>query len=1112
MNSLIVHRASRTERLADELIDFLHRDRPSNPLTPQTIVIPHAGMRRWLLQIIANVSPGRIAANIETRLPWQWLQRTAKNVLGDDALVSGEYNTDLLRWHIYNALPLIKSPVVDRYLDAEDRARRRFQLSARLADVFTQYLVYRPDTIVAWERGAEPTEWQAELWRHVRSEIAAPHRAQRKEALVAALAQNGDGESLPLHVFGVSHLPPDVIDCLRATASHRDIHVYFPDPCREHWDYLRGKRAMLASADAESLYFEIGHPLLASLGRIGQDFSLALSDDDDHRDPLDERDTPDAADHLLDAVQTSIRHLQPNFVGAALRNRSPAAAILDASLRVHACHTRLRELEILKDRLLGFLADDASLQPRDIVVMAPDIAAYAPFLPSVFGPPARYSDEAGQIPWHVADVALAGTHALFTGFAKLLDLGESRFRVSDIVDLLDVTAVSRRFGLNEDTRARLEPWLRQARVAWGLDARMKGEVGGAPIDANTWSFGFDRLYAGMIAGDDAGDNLVDGVLPVCGVSGNDIDAIGRLDRFIETLRDLRADIAFERPLAAWSVWLLDLVDALFAIDIRDDAEDNAMSQLRRCIAALADQDEALGDEPLPWSVVRDVVHGALETISERQPFLLGGVTFCGLVPQRSIPFRVVCLLGMNEGEYPRIAGDGGLNRMQTQPRRGDRDTRNEDRYLFLEALMAARQHLHLSYLGEDVADGSRRNPASPLSELLEFLDDQFGVPLQAPADARPWLIRHPLQPFDSRYFARDERLFSFDAAYAVATDGAQGPQPFIDPNDDAATMPEANDVSLKSLKAFWRDPSRARLRDAFGIGLDALGDDALLDREPMTASTEKRERFEAQLLDRAWRDGLQRLPDAAPAWLAQSGALPGGEVGARAYSRMRARVQPMLTLKHERLDIDAKPIVVPIDLEIAGVRLVGTVDTVYRRPDGALHVFLTKPQGAMDFRDLIPFYIDWAVLRLSQASDLRADALEQTDTSKSPRTPKLVDAIVSQDTRQLRAGLAELLTMTRHAMSAPPLFFPKTAWMWSVTAADERRDAEARKAWDGSGPRRAGESGFEPSYAALAARDSEFLKHASRAHEKFVATNRWISRILDPHQTVLARNGTRDDA
>ncbi|MEP6483853.1 MAG: exodeoxyribonuclease V subunit gamma [Rudaea sp.] len=1117
---LIVHRASRTERLADELIAHLRDERPANPLTAQTIVIPHLGMRRWLLQTIAKSSSRGIAANFDTQLPWQWLQRTAEQVLGDAALVSGEYNTATLQWHIYNALPMLNAIVLARYVDGDDGERRRFQLASHLADVFTQYLVYRADMILAWERGAEPGDWQANLWRLVRARIDKPHRAQRKDALVAALYANGDGEKLPLHVFGVSHLPPDVLACLRATAMHRIVHVYFPDPCREHWDYLRKKRALLASADAESLYFEVGHPLLASLGRVGQDFSLALDDADDHRDPLDERDVPDDARDLLDAVQGSIRYLRPEFVCETLNDRTHEHALRDTSLRVHACHTRERELEVLKDQLLGFLADDATLQPRDIVVMAPDIAAYAPYLPSVFGEAARYSDEPTHIPWHVADVALARTHPLFTGFSKLLDLGESRLRVSDVIDLLDVPAIARRFGLGDEAQSRLEPWLRRARVAWGLDAAMKARVGAAPLDANTWSFGFDRLYAGLIVGDEGCDSLVDGILPVSGVSGKDVDAIGRLDRLIDTLGEIRNELTHPRPLTAWSIWLIDTLDAMFAIDFRDDREDDAMNSLRRSIAALADQEDAIGGENLPWSVARDVIRGTLDDVSDRQPFLLGGVTFCGLVPQRSIPFRVVFMLGMNEGEYPRIATDGGLNRMHARPRRGDRDTRNEDRYLFLEAMMAARDHLHISFVGEDVGDASRRNPAAPLAELLEFLDEQFGVADDETEKHQPWFIRHPLQPFDSRYYkqntatsSNDTRLFSFNRAYEAPAEIRIAKRPFIDADaDDPRSTPASNDISLKSLTVFWRDPAKACLRDGFGVSLDALGDDALIDSEPLTPMLDRRERFELQLLDDAWRNADMQLPVAPPTWLTGSGALPGGEVGARAYQRMRERVQPMLQAMAERLGSDAMKITQPVDFAIEGMRVVGVVDRIFRRADGSLLLLHTKPSGKADFRELIPFYIEWAALKLRVDSNLDAAFFECAEkTAKGVKSPDLCAAIVSQTDVQLRAGLGELIRMTQHATHAPPLFFPKTAWAWA-NAASEKRNTEARKTWQGGGMFNKGECNYEPSYAALIARDSEFLKHDSLAHHEFVATNRWLSDILDPDQTILLRNGTEHDA
>ncbi len=1094
---LTVHRASRTERLAEELIAHLHAERPANPLAPQTIVIPHIGMRRWLMQTVATSSPRAIAANFDMQLPWQWLQRTAKRVLGDDALVSGDYNADTLRWHIFNALPSLRSDIVMHYLDGADAVRRRFQLAAQLADVFSQYLVYRADMLLEWERGAEPNAWQANLWRAVRARIAAPHRAQRKNALVAALAEKGDGESLPLHVFGVSHLPPDVHECLRAVAAHRDVHIYFPDPCREHWDYIQKQRNLLATPDAESLYFEIGHPLLASLGRIGQDFSLSLASDDDHRDPLDERDVPESSANLLDAVQNGIRYLRPDLVRESL----PRADASDTSLRVHAVHTRVRELEVLKDQLLGFLADDATLQPRDIVVMAPDIAAYAPYLPAVFGRAAQYSDDPAQLPWHVADVAIARTHPLFTGFSKVLDLGESRFRVSDIMDLLDVPAVGRRFGLDDEARARLQPWLRESRVAWGLDARMKAQAGAAPIDANSWSFAFDRLYSGFITGDEADASLIDGILPMRGVAGSDVDSIGKLDRLIDTLRNLRNELGTERSLAAWSVWLLDATDALFAIDHRDDGEDNAMNALRRAIAALAEQDNASGGEKLPWRVVRDVMRGALDNVADRQPFLLGGITFCGLVPQRSIPFRVVCMLGMNEGEYPRIASDGGLNRMHANPRRGDRDTRNEDRYLFLEALMAARQALHISFIGENVNDGSRRNPASPLAELLDHLDEQF----DAKDDTqRPWLIRHPLQPFDRRYYTNegDPRLFSFDRAYEIDDRARAEKHPFIAAASAEPAAPIA-DITLKSLQTFWRDPSKATLRDNLGIGLDALGDDALLDKEPLEVKLPPRERFELQLLDRLWKDKQRQVPPAPPEWLAHTGALPVGDLGARAYARLRKRVQPILDAMWNLLGDNATRVRRSVDLHLGDLRLLGIVDRLYECADGTLHLLHAKPQGTATFRDLLPFYIDYAALRLS-GIEVTATFLEGVDTKAGVRTAPICAAIAAQSEGRLRSGLLELIRMRRDAAQTPLLFFPKTAWSWS-NAGEDKRDSAARAAWEGDGFRSEGECSYEPSYAALVARDTDFLRRESAHHEKFVATNRWIAGILDPDRTTLLR-------
>ncbi|MEO8811091.1 MAG: exodeoxyribonuclease V subunit gamma, partial [Rhodanobacter sp.] len=380
---LIVHRGSRTERLADELAQQLEAQRPANPLAAQTVLVAHPGLQRWLLGRLARRRGAHgehgIAANFDMILPWQWFERSARRVLGDEALVGGAYRHDLLRWRLLMALPMLKSTEVATYLAGEDSARRRFQLAEHLAGIYTQYLLYRPDWILGWEQtGAHPRSfpehgWQATLWRQLHAVIQRPHRAGRRASLLDALATETAPPTTALHVFGVSHLPPDVMQALQVTAQRTPVHLYFPDPCREYWSDLRSRRFQLTQAgDPEALYFEIGHPLLVALGRVAQDFCIALDmcDAIELRDPLDEAEPLPGAHPLLARLQSSIRCLQPDLVGAPLRQpadgqrqaRLLPALRLDHSLRVHACHTRLRELEILKNALLRHLADQPDLQ------------------------------------------------------------------------------------------------------------------------------------------------------------------------------------------------------------------------------------------------------------------------------------------------------------------------------------------------------------------------------------------------------------------------------------------------------------------------------------------------------------------------------------------------------------------------------------------------------------------------------------------------------------------------------------------------------------------------------------------------------------------------------
>jgi len=1119
---LIVHRGSRTERLADELARHLEAQRPANPLAAQTVVVAHPGLQRWLAGHLArrpgpDGRPG-IAANYRMILPWEWFEQTAKRVLGEDNLVGGSWRTEVLRWRLLALLPTLDAPQIRAYLGGDDAPRRVFQLAEYLAGIYTQYLIYRPDWILDWERHPErhADDWQAVLWQQLQAGIARPHRARRGEDLLAALHDGSDSAREPLHVFGVSHLPPDVLAALQATSRHVPVHLYFPDPCREYWSDLRSRRFQLMQAgDPEALYYEIGHPLLVALGRIAQDFCVTLDESDaiEERDALDEAEPLPDANTLLARLQSSIRCLQPELVGAGRDETADPRD--DASLRVHVCHTRLRELEVLKDQLLRRLADDPSLQHRDIVVMAPDISAYAPYLAAVFGEPAQYRDDPQHLPWHLADVGLSRVHPLMSAFGQLLQLAESRFTVSEVLDFLDVPAVARRFAIDADGREALERWLRRARVAWGLDARMKAETGAAANDANSWQFGFDRLYAGLIVGQngtsgghDGQPELLDGILPLEGVHGSAVEALGQFDCLLDRLRRARDEFARPRPLAAWSEWLLGLLDELFLPELRDDAGNHALDTLRRLVAGLRGQahDTELQQE-LPWSVVREALQAALEAVPERQAFLLGGITFCGLVPQRSIPFRVVGLLGMNEGDFPRPRHDAGLNRIPQQPRRGDRDTRSEDRYLFLEALMSARDALHISYVGEGVRDGKARNPAAPLAELLQFLDQQYGL---TEDDPRPWLLRHPLQPFDARYYERaddgsprhDPRLFSYNRAY-LANSGSGEPPRFV--QDWSATPPAAEshaELSLATLRRYWRDPASDELLRGQGISLQALDSASWPDREPLEARIDRIERVDRRLLFEALASGHDELPAEPPAWLARSGMLAGGAIGATAYAELRESLHELLVGARPLFGGAARPQPQAVDLDLRnGLRLTGEVDRVFTSPEGLL-LFDAQPARSAGLKDLLGFYIDWAVLRLELGDTLQGEYLEPATNGK-PRRSGLLEPILAQSPTQLREGLRRLAAVCLSTDRPPLLFFPHTAQAWASAKPEQRAD-RAAAAWEGDG-HHPGERDYAPGYAALLSRGLDLFDPASPAHQAFVAATELVCGVIDPNRSLLLK-------
>ncbi len=1119
---LAVFRASRVERLLVPMQSLLQSQGPAHPLAPVQVVVGHAGLRPWLLgQLARDAGCEGIAANIEVMLPSTWLERLAQDVLGESAVALTPYRREILRWRIHALLPQVPLPDVQAYLAGRDAARRRFQLANHLAGLFGRYSVYRPDWLAAWARGndripaeahASPLPW---LWKRLRADIGQPHRGERLQQLAEALADGhpaaaGDGSAL--HLFGISHLAPGELAVFAALSAHRPVALYLADPCRERdWvlglpadrSWLHAAWASEAPDQADAAFLAQPHPLLAAWGRMGQEFLLALENHHllaDVRDASDVEDSNAECGNRLHRLQDSLRRRDVALL-APVSDRQRERS--DASLRVHACHTRLRELEVLRDALLDALAESPDLTAADIVVMAPDITAYAPLLPAVFGEPGIATT---VLPYHLADVPLTSAHPLLQAYARLLDLPLSRLPVAEVLDLLRTPEVMLRFGLDGGGVTRIEGWLRQANIVWALDAAQRVREGLPENATHSFAWGVDRLLAAHVFGhvDDAvlmpeGNSL----LPAeAAIEGPQADQLGALDGLLTLLAEWQRDATQPRLASAWAKRMEVHLDALFRVPLQDAAGNEALGVLRGLVRDVADVPGKAGVDPeLDYAVVRDVLQEGLQAVPARQRFLSGSMTVCGMVPQRAIPFRVIAVLGLDEGAFPRPDRSDGLDLMARHRRSGDRGLRDDDRWLFLETMMAARERLHLSYIGEGVRDGKSRNPAAPLAELMMAFDQHGSSQPEVEGETlkpqQPWLVRHPLQPFDARYFDggtdADPALFSHRDAFAAASQsGSETPRVFADLlkplREASAVAPPSEPLQIAKVLGYFRDPARQLLRDGLGLRLDAA--DQFDVEEPLDATVPPMARLPQRLLRMAIEKELTTLPDNPPAWLADAGLLASGRPGVAAWRDLRDKTN--VTLQQAlamQLFKQGWPKPWPVvDASINGWRLTGRLPDAVLGPDGApcvLALYPDKKIKELDYGKRIPVFLQWALLRLDPALADRPVAIVWL--LKEPSADDVMwrawehawqqaNAPVRASMQaQLTTSVTDLLSMFAQAQEQPSAYFPKSA---------SARDFNA--AWLG-GFNRTGERDYAPGYARLLAGELTFVDDTEQVALKAVA-------------------------
>ncbi len=821
--------------------------------------------------------------------------------------------------------------------------------------------------------------WQGPLWRALKQSVEVPHLVDSASELLRLLHEGKalDAERLPprIAVFGVSALPPFYIELLGALSQVREVHLFVLCPSAAFWGEIQSRRdrvrllrhAERDALDAADLHIEHGHPVLASFGRLGRDFQIVLEGwqaqtpyTERHGDDLFEDPWPSDAPTppprgviesrqvdlfeahparleapavreptLLEVLQSDILHLRHRGLAGGDERVAPEPWPVgrdDHSVQFHACHGPMRQVEVLRDQLLARFDADPTLEPRHVVVMTPDIEAYAPLVEAVFG--AEDVDTATAIPWRLADRSLRHNNPIAEALVQVLQLVTGRVTATEVLDLLVLEPVRDRLGLTAEDLPQLQTWVREAGIRWGIDAAHRAEHGQPAYAQNTWRFGFDRLLLGTALPGD-GRRLFGGVLPWDEVEGLATELLGRFIDGCETLFQWLRRLSAPRPLARWRV---DLLAALDALTRNPDDDDWLRQQVREVLDALGAEADAAG---FHQAVALPALRAELEQRFASSPgasgFLSGAVTFCAMVPMRSVPFRVVCLLGMDDGAFPRGGPRPAFDLTARRPRVGDRDARDEDRYLLLEALLAARDDVLVLYTGRGQRSNERLPPAVPIGELIDELRAAFDLPA-----GHPLVQEHPLQPFSPLNFqSRDlpdgHQLapLSFDRRYLAGARLLRADKrdatPFFEGALAAPT--EERVVTVEELVRFFRNPTAWLLQDRLGVSLTER-DEPLEDREPIELNALERWKVGNDDLDRQL-EGV-RVEDAWAAARA-AGRLPLGTPGQCLFDEVARVVDPLRDAIAELQVGEQRS--VGVDLRIPGVggetRVLGRIRDVW---------------------------------------------------------------------------------------------------------------------------------------------------------------------------------------
>lgn len=946
------------------LLNKISQVSPLGVFSQEVIVVQNPGMQHWLNLAIAQERG--ISMNIGYALPAQYLWKLIRTLASDENVPDqSPYSREVLTWRIY-ALLATKTIVDDvdftaatRYWHKasyneksfSDQASelskqppnfssqenlKRYQLAEQMADLYEQYLIFRPQWLDSWQKGEDidllssDNKWQAKLWQQLIKQLAY-NPVELLNNAIANIDTKLVAEPLllpkRLSFFGINSMAPMWLTFINALSEYIDVDFYHLNPCFSYWgDIISEKQAISKlshwskGVDDEHLF--VGNPLLANLGQQGREFLALLQDystvnvelfvkastehtaEEGSKANNTDSDIIDAKRESVHPTERVLHQLQNDILTLNDATKAPAQ-LIDNSITLVSCHSALREVQALHDFLLHQFNDSAinsknekdKLTPKDVLVMCPQIEQYAPYVNAVFTRGWQdLNDEVPPLPCSIADRSAKDSDPLIAAFSELLTLPDSRFQVSHLLSFIRLPAVANKFSINEEDSEKITAWLKQATVHWGLDQHHKTRIlGDNASNSFTWQQGLSRLLRGFAFSDM--DVIYQEQLLLSAVEGDDAVLLGQLMLFIEQLQRLTQALNTPRTAQAWQSFLLNQLDLLFATNgyftpntkqknasqatdtqINKQIE-NSLTIIEQAISALVEYCfHAHFNEEIDLAIVVDFLNNHFSQGDASRQFMVGQVTFCSMLPMRSIPFKIIAILGLNDGEFPRQRQPLGFDLMaQTPARLGDRSRRGDDRYLFLEAIISARDSLYLSYQGRNIKNNNEKQPSLVLKELMDYLTQSYGWCFINNNDSnsnnkkqQSQLQQMPMQPFsESNYLVNpalniqslQDNLSNNKLSSSIAASFNANWLKLAQSNYDANNAEKSNEpalilagenIHLESITAhdlirFFQHPSKVFAQQALNLYLDT-NNVKLDDVEPFTADYLDRYLLKQELL------------------------------------------------------------------------------------------------------------------------------------------------------------------------------------------------------------------------------------------------------------------------